>query len=566
MSDAAPLPWDDAALVAALFAVDPAGLGGVRLRGLPGPARDAWLRLLREGLPEAAPLRRVPLHVADDRLLGGLDLAATLGAGRPVTQSGIIAEASGGVLLLAMAERVSAAVAGRLTAALDGGADIGVVALDEGLDGDDPPPPGLLDRLAFRVDLDAIAPREVRAAEIDPVSVAAARARLGTVAAGEAVVAALCGAAAALGIGSLRAPLLAVRAARIAAALDGRDAASDADAALAARLVLAPRATMLPAQEAAPEEAPEEGADDQPGDAAQPDDDAARLDRALDDIVLGAAAASIPAGLLAQLAAGNVAAARAAAGRAGAQRDGGLRGRPSGVRRGEPGPRARLNVVETLRAAAPWQRLRPVCGGSALVQVRREDFRVTRYRQRTGATTIFAVDASGSSALHRLAEAKGAVELLLAESYARRDQVAVLAFRGTGAELLLPPTRSLVRAKRSLAALPGGGGTPLAAAIEAAATLADGVRRRGSTPVVVLLTDGRANIARDGAAGRPRAEADATAAARLLAGMGISVLLVDTSPKPHPAARSLAAALSARYFPLPQADAAALSRAVRGAA
>ena len=116
------------------------------------------------------------------------------------------------------------------------------------------------------------------------------------------------------------------------------------------------------------------------------------------------------------------------------------------------------------------------------------------------ARTISSSDASsgslgGSSALHRLAEAKGAVELLLADCYVRRDSVAVLAFRGRSAELLLPPTRSLVRAKRSLAELPGGGGTPLAAGIDAARELAFAVRRRGDTAVVVVLSDGRANLA-----------------------------------------------------------------------
>jgi magnesium chelatase subunit D len=140
-----------------------------------------------------------------------------------------------------------------------------------------------------------------------------------------------------------------------------------------------------------------------------------------------------------------------------------------------------------------------------LVEVRKDDFRVTRYRQRSETTTIFVVDASGSAALHRLAEAKGAVELLLADCYVRRDRVAMVAFRGPGAELLLPPTRSLVRAKKGLAALPGGGGTPLASGIDAAIGLADGVRRRGGTPVIVILTDGRANVTRAGIGGRTQA-------------------------------------------------------------
>ena len=167
-------------------------------------------------------------------------------------------------------------------------------------------------------------------------------------------------------------------------------------------------------------------------------------------------------------------------------------GRPTGVRRGEPQGGARLNLIETLRAAAPWQTLHrreaeaaaqaasdaitaagPSAGvvvrtHNASIHVRREDFHVWRFKQRSETTTLFVVDASGSSALNRLAEAKGAVELLLADCYVRRDSVAVIAFRGAGAELLLPPTRSLVRAKRSLAGLPGGGGTPLAAGIGAA--------------------------------------------------------------------------------------------------
>ena len=173
------------------------------------------------------------------------------------------------------------------------------------------------------------------------------------------------------------------------------------------------------------------------------------------------------------------------------------------------------------------------------------------------------VDASGSAALHRLAEAKGAVELLLADCYVRRDNVAVLAFRGSKAELLLPPTRSLVRAKRSLAGLPGGGGTPLAAGIEAALALAEAVRRRGETPVVVLLTDGRANIARDGEPGRTRAGEDALAAAMQLQAAGVTALLLDTSPQPQPMARQLAAQMGAAYLPLPHAGAAELSQAVR---
>jgi magnesium chelatase subunit D len=141
--------------------------------------------------------------------------------------------------------------------------------------------------------------------------------------------------------------------------------------------------------------------------------------------------------------------------------------------------------------------------------------------------------------------------------------VAVIAFRGRSAELLLAPTRSLVRAKRSLASLPGGGGTPLASGLEAALRLAEQVRRGGAAPIIVLLTDGRANIARDGEPGRARAEEDALAMARLLRAGGFTSMVVDTSPQPAAAAKRLAQAMAAQYRALPYAGAQALSAAVR---
>ena len=224
-----------------------------------------------------------------------------------------------------------------------------------------------------------------------------------------------------------------------------------------------------------------------------------------------------------------------------------------------------------MRAAVPWQGIRRrergdgADGRAARIDVRREDFHVSRFRQRTETTTIFVVDASGSAALNRLAEAKGAVEYLLADCYVRRDQVALIAFRGAGAEVVLPPTRSLTRAKRSLAGLPGGGGTPLAAGIDASRLLVDAVRRKGDSAVLVLMTDGRGNLARDGQPDRDRAQADALAAAAELRLGGVQALLIDTAPRPQPAAVKIAEAMGARYLALPYADAARLSGAVKQA-
>jgi magnesium chelatase subunit D len=593
--------WLRALLPAALCALDPAGCGGVRLRAQAGPARDAWLAQLRALLPPGTPLRRIPLDAPDARLLGGLDLAATLRAGRPVAERGLLVEAHGGVVLLAMAERISSAAAARLTAVMDEGvvvmlrdgletreaAEFGVIALDEAQGDDENLPAALCDRLACIVELEGLRAGDCPQLPFDAGHIAAARARLPTVSVSPVVIQSLGAAAQAFGVDSLRAFMLAVRAARAAAALDGRDQVGEPDVTLAAQLVLAPRATQcpasaveasadVPADSPAPDNTAAEAAPP-PGDAGgeqkdeqrddKRDDRPADLQQPLEDRVLDAVRAALSPDLLAhiRLAGGRLPRARSA-GRSGALRGNGQRGRPVGVRKGRPGGGLRLSVIDTLRAAAPWQLLRRRQGMPATrVAVRPEDFRVVRYRQRTQTTTIFVVDASGSSALHRLGEAKGAVELLLADCYVRRDRVAVIAFRGTRAELLLPPTRSLVRAKRSLAGLPGGGGTPLAAGIEAGWSLADALRRQGDTPTLVLLTDGRGNVARDGQGGRARAEQDAQAAARRVRASALRTLFIDTSPRPHPSAQSLAAGMGALYAPLSAADAQGISQLVKQA-
>jgi magnesium chelatase subunit D len=575
--------WGDAVLAAALMSVDPVGTGGVALRSLAGPVRDQWLTIMRDLQPPGTPMRRIPLHVADGRLLGGLDLAATLSAGRPVAERGLLVEANGGIVELAMAERIAAGTAARFTMAFDSGevvlerdglamrspARFAVVALDEGVGDDEGLLNALLDRLAFHQDLTPIRIHDSVACDYDADEILAARALLPGIQVSEAQIEALCSTALALGIPSLRASIFAARAACASAALEGRTEVTDEDLAVAGRLVLAPRATMLPPMEQPPDEPP-------PPEPEEPDQEQDKGEdqqepKELEDQVLEATKAAIPADLLAQLQLGKLRRSRArATGKAGAVQNAPLRGRPAGVLRGEPRAGLRLNVVETLRAAAPWQRLRRdeiarFGGESNRIEIRQDDFRITRFKHRSETTTIFVVDASGSSALHRLAEAKGAVELLLADCYVRRDRVALVAFRGQFAEVLLPPTRSLVRAKRSLASLPGGGGTPLASGIDLGMMLADSVKRRGGTPILILMTDGRANVARDGTGGRARANEDALSAARLVRSVEITSLVIDTSPRPQQQGRDLAVEMGARYLPLPHADATSLSHAVRAA-
>ncbi|WP_305544707.1 magnesium chelatase subunit D [Methylobacterium sp. NEAU K] len=545
--------WPDAVLAARLLATDPHGFGGTVVRAAPGPVRERWLDLLRAALPPGAPWRRLPPGIGDESLLGGLDLAATLSAGTPVARAGLLAEADGGLIVVPMAERLPPGIAARLAAALDTGtasergARFGLVLLDEG-EGDETVAEALADHLAFRIDLSGLGSAEAArdGAGAEAGSGPAAPDPVGT----------LCAVAEALGVASLRGPILA---ARVARALAADRPVGDVEIAAAGRLVLAPRATRLPApQEDGPEEADAPPADDRPAeDAADPAEGGPS-----DDVVLEAVRAAIPPKLLDQLLAGGARLSAAKAGRVG-QPAASRTGRPVGSRRGDP-RRGRLDLLATLRAAAPWQALRRGPEEARRIVVRRDDLRIRILRQRTETTTVFCVDASGSAALERLAEAKGAVELLLAEAYVRRDRVALVAFRGGGAELVLPPTRSLTRAKRGLSGLPGGGGTPLAAGIDAALTVALGVRRSGSRPVIVLLTDGRANVARSGEGGRARAGAEALQAARTLRAAGLPALVIDTGARGE-GARAVAEAMAARYLPLPRADAELLSAAVRAA-
>lgn len=573
--DQTPGRWADARLAAAVLAVDP-GLGGAVLTARAGPVRDAWLDFFRELLSEEAPWRRIPASVGDEALLGGIDLAATLKAGRPVRRPGLLEEIRSGVGVLAMAERAEPGLAGRLSAVLDARDPPTLIALNEAAEADEGVPAALAERLALHVDIGDVALEALNAPElaVDRETVAMARMHLPHVLNADAE-RALTETSVALGVDSLRAPLFALRVARAAAALEQRDEISEAEAVLAARLVLAPRATRLPVEEPQEDAEPEPPEPDAPNPEAEAQAEADPPDQvdapdSLTDITTEAAQAAISPGLLIRLKAGPAASRGAGAGRAGAARRDGQRGRPAGVRRGDPADGRRLDVLATLRAAAPWtrvrrrgwRRFRPGPG----LEVRREDFRIKRFKPKTETATIFVVDASGSLALNRLAEAKGAVEMMLAESYVRRDQVALIAFRGREAETVLPLTRSLTRAKRSLAALPGGGGTPLAAAIEAAEAAAHAAARQGRSVTLVFLTDGAANIARSGEPGREAARADAREAARRLRAAGHAALVVDVSKRGAEAARDVAVDLGARYVRLPVASSGALADLAREAA
>jgi len=578
--------WQDAQLALMALQLEPQRLGGIWLRAGHGPVREAWLARL-QGL--GLPVRKIPNQVDDERLLGGIDLAQTLQSGRLVHQSGLLAQSDGGLVLLPMAERLAPQTLAHITQAQDRtsvasqGAQasptrFGVVALDESEDDQASLPARLTDRLGLWIDLRNNSLADTRET-LEPLSaheVAEAQALLARAEPTPEQVHAMCQTAHVLGIDSLRPPLMALRLAAVQAALEGRCELEESDLAVGARLVLGPRATRIPAtqQEAEPEpqdstEPPEppddqepddEPPDDSPEDAQEPQD----LPDPAAEVLLAATLASLPPHLLDRLLMGQPAktsgSSVGSSGQAGKSK---LRGRPLEPRPGKPGAGARLHVLATLRAAALKQKLRARSAGSGRVQIRAEDFFVRRFAQRTPSCLIFSLDASGSAAQQRLAEAKGAVELLLQDSYARRDSVCVIAFRMAQAQVLLPPTRSLLRAKRALAGLPGGGGTPLASGLQAAVVQAKALQRAGTTPMLVMLSDGRANVSANGVGGRAQAQLDAQAWAVQWRLCGCASLWIDTSPQPEPRAQELAQAMGAHYFPMPYVQAQRMAAVVQ---
>ena len=576
--------WTLASTAIALLHADPT-LNGMLVRSSYGPVQTAYLDTIQARFTTT----RIPVSVSLERLNGGLDISQTLSAGKPVFQPGLL-QTNDTALLINGAERLDSMTTSVLTAHLDRAEPRSsvLILMDESADSDTAlPDSALADRLALMLELPSLPVATLRSLvdnnnSLFATSSALDKGSVDAVAVSDDIVQELIQLTDRLGVSSMRALLFAIRVAKVHAALHERATVSVEDAAVAAQLVLAPRANCFDSDEPSEDQLQEneqppsdETAQDPPDNATsspendpQPETDKDPTTQEAQDMgeqLLEAAAATLPQHVIADLVKGQKN--NRTTGRdTSATSSSGSTGRPAGVRRPRGGLRnQRLNLIETLKAAAPKQRLRGNAGGKGQrLQIRLDDFRITRYKQPTRTTTVFVVDASGSAALHRLAEAKGAVELLLAECYVRRDRVAMISFRGDHARLELPPTRSLVRAKRELAGLPGGGGTPLAAGLDLATQVVQQLKQAGEAPVVVVMTDAKANIARDGSASRAQAMEDAHQAARLLAATEAKCLMVDTAPRARPQARELAISLNARYLPLPSLQAQTLPQLVNG--
>ena len=543
--------WMQVRLALHFLTLDPQGLKGAVFRVRAGPVRNALLSLIRKLAQQTTKLHP---NMSDEQFFGGVDVVATLINGHLSKTTGLLQRS--GWFELIMAERLPLHTSARLCQALDQGLISPFIALDEGVEGETLPN-SLKERLAFYFDLSELHHSETDWELIEEIKITKTELACGS------DIRSLTMLAQSFGIQSLRAPILALNVAKANAAANARTSLETEDLEIGAEMVFPSRATQIPQapdDQDPPQPSPEESAEET---TEENENDGSGNDLELpNELLIEAVKALLPRDFL-ELQKLHKSRAKTAGIGFGMQTKSKTRGRPKPPRKGRLDGRNRIDIIATLRAAAPLQTIRRShhkTGRQVLIYP--EDIHVKRYETRSERVVIFAVDASGSAALARLSEAKGAIELLLGQAYARRDHVALVGFRNAQSDILLPPTRSLVQTKRRLAELPGGGGTPLAMGIKAAADLAQKCAAQGKTPMIVILTDGRANIALDGTPNRARAMENAHQMARRIAGSNVRSVIMDVGNRPNQALSHIARDMEARYFALPRADGLSISNTV----
>ncbi|MGY1806054.1 putative cobaltochelatase [Blastococcus sp. SYSU D00669] len=570
------------------------------------------------GLTRPARLVELPVGASEDRVVGSLDLERALTEGVKAFEPGLLASAHRGVLyvdevnllhdhlvdLLLDAAAMGTAYVEREGVSVRHAARFLLVGTMNPEEGE--LRPQLLDRFGLTVEV--AAPRDpAERAEVvrrrftydaDPAGFAAAwaaeetalaariadaRARLPHVVLPDEALRQVTAVCAAFDVDGLRADLVTARAAIAHAAWCGRDAVTEEDVRVAARLALPHRRRRNPFDAPGLDEDTLDRAleDSRPDDPGPPDDDDPDGGGPPPEDPLSAPEADPPSAPEADEGSSGPAPQRAAvdpgepfrarrlevpgigAGAAGRRsRARSERGRVVGSIR-PAGTVTRLHLADTVRAAAPHQVARGRTGPG--LRIAREDLRQASLEGREGNLVLFVVDASGSMGSRaRMSAVKGAVLSLLLDAYQRRDKVGLVTFRGTTAELALPPTWSVEAAAARLTELPTGGRTPLAAGLlRAHDTLrVERVRDPQRRPLLVVVTDGRATGARGGDhLGR------AHAAAGLLAAEGTAAVVVDceSGPVRLGLAGTLGTALGAQTLRLEELAADALAATVRSA-
>lgn len=537
----------------------------------PGEWEDGLAEKLSREFPDGnipnrirdAPFIQIPLGVTEDRLVGTVDVEASMKAGRPIFQPGLLAEAHRGVLYVDEINLLDDGIVNLLLTILSDGWN---VVEREGISISHPcrplliatynPDEGelrphLLDRIAVLLSADFPYTVEQRVAVVEAAeqfqdaagvvleetealtehlraTIVIGRELLPGIVITPRQVAYLVKEAAHGGVMGHRAEMFACRVAKASAALECRETVAPSDLQKAVELVIVPRAATIeqpspPMQLQPPPpqpQRPEKEEENNENEEQQEENQQEVLSEIPDQFIFEAESVALDPSLLRF--APTLGVRKGSGGRSKQKKiyseD---RGRYVKAMFPKGGKVRRLAVDATLRAAAPHQlsRRRRLAKVNATGQqqrsakpgrrvfIEKDDLRSKKLARKAGRLVIFVVDASGSMALNRMSAAKGAAIQLLAESYTCRDYVALVPFYGDQAEVLLPPSRSTALAKRRLETMPCGGRTPLAHALSTAVRL--GAKSQSTSDVgrvvAVLITDGRANVSLARSNGEPAA-------------------------------------------------------------